>query len=153
MKDKKLKKLVVAFKFLYILTVLSLNSNLFYQCFLLVLFACKDPSPLYKSSKRRNHLQPENLETLFLPSALKLPIKSVTSYQAEIKYLEESQLSFDFLDFATVYSYFNVQMCSYFIVGNKIFCFFKKCVFAFLDEGTFQEGMSQFLQNFEGGCS
>ena len=29
-------------------------------------------------------------------------------------------------------------MCSYFIVGNKIFGFFKKQVFAFLDEGTFQ---------------
>ena len=37
-------------------------------------------------------------------------IKSVTSHQAEIKHLEE--VSFDFLDFATVYSYFNVQMCS-----------------------------------------
>ena len=30
-------------------------------------------------------------------------------------------------------------MC-YFTVGNKIFCFFKKSVFAFLDEDTFQEG-------------
>ena len=39
-------------------------------------------------------------------------------------------------------------MCSYFIVGNKIFCFFKKWVFAFPDEGTFQVG-SQVLQNFE----
>ena len=58
--------------------------------FFLVLFACKDPSPLYKSSKRKNHLKPENLETLFLLSALKMPIKSVTSYQAEIKYLEEA---------------------------------------------------------------
>ena len=47
--------------------------------------ACKDPSPLCKSSKRRNHLKPEDLETLFLLSALKMPIKSVTSYQAEIK--------------------------------------------------------------------
>ena len=43
-------------------------------------------------------------------------------------------------------------MCSYFIVGYKIFCFFKKRVFAFLDEGTFQGG-SQVLQNFEEGCS
>ena len=58
--------------------------------FLLVLFACKDPSPLYKSSKRKNHLKPENLETLFLLSALKMPIKSVTSYQTEIKYLEDA---------------------------------------------------------------
>ena len=45
-------------------------------CFFLVLFACKDFSPLYKSSKRRNRLKPENLETLFLLSALKLPIAS-----------------------------------------------------------------------------
>ena len=85
LKDKKLKKLAVALKFLYFLTVVSLNS-----VFLLVLFSCKDPSPMYKSSKRRNHLKPENLETLFVPSALKVSIKSVTSYQAEKKYLEES---------------------------------------------------------------
>ena len=39
---------------------------------------------------RRNHLKPENLETLFLLAALKMFIKSVTSYQAEIKYLEEA---------------------------------------------------------------
>ena len=58
--------------------------------FLLVLFACKDPSPLYKSSKRRNRLKPENLETLFLLSGLNIHIMSVTSYQAEIKYLEEA---------------------------------------------------------------
>ena len=63
--------------------------------FLLVLFTCKDPSPLYKSSKRRNHLRPENLETLFLLSALKVFVSSVTSYQAEMKYLE-AELSFDF---------------------------------------------------------
>ena len=31
-------------------------------------------------------------------------------------------------------------MCSHFIVGNKIFCFFIKQVFAFLDKGTFQGG-------------
>ena len=70
-KDKKLKKLVVALKFLCFLTVLSSN-----PVFLLVLFACKDPSTLYKSSKRRNHLKTENLETIFLLSALKMPIKS-----------------------------------------------------------------------------
>ena len=40
-------------------------------------------------------------------------------------------------------------MCSYFIVGNKTFCFFKKWVFAFSGEGTFQGG-SQVLQNFDG---
>ena len=49
-------------------------------------------------------------------------------------------------------------MCSYFIVGNKIFWFFKNWVFAFLIEGTLQargwggEGV-RFSQNFEGGCS
>ena len=53
-------------------------------------FACKDSSPLHKSSKRRNHLKPENLETLFLLSALKVHIKSVISNQTEIKYLEEA---------------------------------------------------------------
>ena len=30
-------------------------------------------------------------------------------------------------------------MRSYFTVGYKIFCFFKKLIFPFLDEGTFQE--------------
>ena len=66
LEDKKLNKSAVASKFLCLLTVLSLNSDLFDQCFLLVLFTCKeDPSPLYESSKRRNHLKPENLETLF----------------------------------------------------------------------------------------
>ena len=44
----------------------------------------------FKSLKRRNHLKPDNLETPFLLSALKMPIKSVTSYQAEIKYLEDT---------------------------------------------------------------
>ena len=53
--------------------------------FSLLLFACKDPSPLHNSSKRRNHLQPDNLETFFLLLALKMLIKSATSYQAEIK--------------------------------------------------------------------
>ena len=55
---------------------------------MLVLFACKDPCPLYKSSKRKNHLKPGNLETVFLLLALKIPIKSVTSQQAKIKYLK-----------------------------------------------------------------
>ena len=45
---------------------------------------------LNKSSKTRNHLEPEHLETLFLLSALKVPIKSVSNYQAEIKYLEDA---------------------------------------------------------------
>ena len=47
LKDKKSKKLVVALKFLYFLTVLSLNSNVF----LLDLFACKDSSPFYEYSR------------------------------------------------------------------------------------------------------
>ena len=66
-----------------------------------------------------------------------MPIKSATSYQAEKKIIRRSLTIHSFLDFATVYSYFNVKIC-YFIVGNKIFCVFKKWVFGFLDEGTFQ---------------
>ena len=81
-KHKKLKKLVVALKFLFFLTVLSLNSNFF----LLVLFACKDPSPLSKSSKRRNHLKPENLETLCYTQRH----SAITSYRAETKYLKQA---------------------------------------------------------------
>ena len=85
LKDKKLKKLAVALKFVYFLTVLSLNSNVFCLFYLLVKI------PLHcMIFKRRNHLKTENLETLFLLSALQMPIKSVTSYQAEIKYLEEA---------------------------------------------------------------
>ena len=43
-------------------------------------------------------------------------------------------------------------MCSYFIVGNKIFCFFKKLVFAFLDEGVFQGGSQVLVKSiFQGG--
>ena len=73
LKDKKLKKLGVALKFLYFLIVLSLNSTVFAS-----LFACTDHS-LYKSSKRRNYHEPKNSETLFLLSALKMPVKSVTT--------------------------------------------------------------------------
>ena len=106
---------------------------------MLVLVACKDPSLLYKSSKTRNHLKPENLETLFLQSALKMPIKSVTSYQVEIKYLEEPNclLIFRFCNFIFIFQHSNVFL---FNVGNKIFCFFKKWAFPFLGEGTFQGG-------------
>ena len=46
-------------------------------------------------SETRNHLKTENLK-LFLLSALKISIKSVTSNQEEMKYLEEAKLSFDF---------------------------------------------------------
>ena len=73
LKGKTLNKLDVALNFL---TILSLNSNAFCQSYLLV--------------KIRNHLKPENLETPFLLSVLKKPIKSVNSYQAEIKYLEDA---------------------------------------------------------------
>ena len=74
---------------------------------MLVLLACKDFSPLYKSSKTRKHLKPENLEALVLLSALEMPIKSVPNYQVEIKFLEDTQL-FWFLDFVTVYSDINI---------------------------------------------
>ena len=60
------------------------------QSFFLVLCACKGPSPFRKSSKRRNHLQPVSLETVFLLSALKMLTKSVTSYEAEKLFLEEA---------------------------------------------------------------
>ena len=57
-KDKRLKKLTVALKFLYFLAVLNLNSNLFWQFYLLVKI------PLHCiTSKRRNHAKPENLDT------------------------------------------------------------------------------------------
>ena len=61
LKGKTLKKLAIALKFLYFLTVLSLDFNVFCLFYLL----CKDLSPLYKSSKRKNHLKPMNLEALF----------------------------------------------------------------------------------------
>ena len=43
-----------------------------------------------------------------------------------------------FLDFATVYSYFNIQLCSFFIVENN--CFFKKWVFLFIGRGYISRG-------------
>ena len=56
------------------------------------------------------------------------------------------------LDFATVYSYFNIQMCSNFIFGNKIFCSFKKWVFVLLDVGKLQgEGGGSSSPKFWGG--
>ena len=83
-KDKKLKKLAVALK-LY-----TYCFKFKFECILLVLFASKDPSPLYKYSKTRNLLKPGNLETLFLLSALKMPIKCAIGYQVEIKCLEDA---------------------------------------------------------------
>ena len=51
----------------------SFEVPLFSYCFKFKLFfaSCKDSYPLDKPSKRRNYLKPENLETLFLLSALK----------------------------------------------------------------------------------
>ena len=63
---------------------------------MLVLFACNYLSPLHKSSERKNHLKPENLGTVFLLSALRMPIESVTNHRAEIKYLEISPLIYRF---------------------------------------------------------
>ena len=106
--------------FLYFLTVLSLNSNLFYQCFLLVSFACKYPSLQgmiwYESSKRRNHQKPENLETLFLLSALKMPILSQTLATKQKQNTKKPNCTFCNCIFI-----FNVRVCSYFIVGNILF--------------------------------
>ena len=68
-------------------------------------------------------------------SALKVSVEFATNYQAEIKYLE-IELSFN---------------CCYFIVGNKIFSFFKKWVFAFLDKVRFQGGGGSSSPNFWGG--
>ena len=68
-------------------------------------------------------------------SALKVSVEFATNYQAEIKYLEV-ELSFN---------------CSYFMVGNKIFSFFKKWVFAFLDKVRFQGGGGSSSPNFWGG--
>ena len=48
------------------------------------------------ASKRRNHLKPENLETLFLFSALKVPVKVISCYESEIKYLEALTVEFHF---------------------------------------------------------
>ena len=95
---------------------------------------------MYKYSKRRNNHKPENFDTLFPLSALKMRIKS--HWLPSRNKILRSLTVLWFLNFATVYSYFNVQMCSYFIVGNKIFCFFKKWVFALWDEGTFQGRVS-----------
>ena len=96
---------------------------------MLVLFASKDPSPLYKSSKTKNYLKHENLETHFLLSALEMPIKSFTCYQAEIEYLKrpKSPLIFRFWN----YSYFNIQMCSYLMLELKSFVSLKNECFLF----------------------
>ena len=87
---------------------------------------------MYKSSKTRNHLKPENLETLFLLSALKMSIKSATSYQAEKKCLQTSNspLIFWFCYSILIFQHSNVFL---FNDENKIFRFFKKWFFPFLD--------------------
>ena len=43
------------------------------------------------AAKRRNHLSNENLETLFLLVALKLPAKNLYEFEQEIK-LDEGEL-------------------------------------------------------------
>ena len=98
--------------------------------FLPVLYAFRDPSPLYKSSKRRNYLKPKN-------SAFSIKNAYLVCHQlpSRNKILRRSLTLIWFLDFATLCSYFNVEVCPYFIVGNKIFCFFKK--------GTFQGGRGE----------
>ena len=120
------------------------------QRLFLVLFSCKVPSPFCKSSKRKNHLKPVSLETIFLLSALKRLTKSVPSYQAEKQcILRRSLTLLWFLEFATVYSYFKVQVCSYFIVSNKIFCFFQKwvCIFG---RGYISRGKVKFSKILRG---
>ena len=108
--------------------------------FFLVWFTYKDPFPLYKSSQRKNHLKSREFWDTFLLSALKMSITSVTSYQAGKKILKKRSLT----PLAAVYSSFKVQMCSYVIVGNKIFCYFKKRVFPCLEAGTFEGQLKNF---------
>ena len=40
-------------------------------------------------SKRRNHITPSHLETLFLLASLKIPVKSLNEYSKEIDILEK----------------------------------------------------------------
>ena len=112
---------------------------------MLVLFVCKDLSPLYKSSNTRNHLKPENLETLFLLSTLKMPITSVTSYKEKIKILRRPLTLLWLLDFATVYSYFNIQLCSYLMLEIKSFVSLKNESFLFWTRVQFKGELSYTL--------
>ena len=66
--------------------------------FLLVLFARKDPFPLYKSSKRRSHLNLENLETLFLTSGF-----SFVSWWKESILTEDRFVLFNYEGWVTIY--------------------------------------------------
>ena len=91
--------------------------------------------PFHKSSKRRNHLKLDNLEKFFLLPAWKTPVKSVTSYQAEIKYLEEAQLQHSKVFFS--------------IIGNL---FFFKVNLYFFRRGYISRRESS-SPKFEGGCS
>ena len=102
---------------------------------MLASFACKDPC--FKSSKRRNHLKPDNLETPFLLSVLKMPFESVT----------KSPLIFRFCNCIFMFQHSNVFL--FFNAGNKIFCFFKKWVLLFWTRVHLKGGGSQVLQNFE----
>ena len=116
---------------------------------MLVLFVCKDLSPLYKSSNTRNHLKPENLETLFLLSTLKMPITSVTSYKEKIKILRRRLTLLWFLDFATVYSYFNIQLCSYLMLEIKFFVSLKNESYLFWTRVQFKGGVKLYLDTLE----
>ena len=127
--------------------------------FLLVLFASKDPFPLNKSSKTRNHLKPGNLGTLFLLSALKMPNRHIVCHivchwlPSRSKILRKCLTFLGCLDFATVYSYFNIQMCSYFKLEIKSFVSLKNVSFLFRMSVHFRGEVSYVLPNFEGDCS
>ena len=41
------------------------------------------------ATKQRNHLKPENLETLFLLMNLKIPVKPADCYENELKILDQ----------------------------------------------------------------
>ena len=103
---------------------------------------------------RRNHLKPESLETLFLLSVLKMPIKSVTSYQAEIKYLEEAKLSFDFwilqlyINISTIKCFFIslLEIKSFVSLKNECLLFWMRVHF----KGGGGEGGVKFSKNIRG---
>ena len=124
------------------------------QGFFLNLFACKGPSPFCNSSKRRNHLKPVSLETVFLLSALKMLTKSATSYQAEKQQLEEAQLSFDFLSLQPYIriSKFKCVLISLLVI--KSFVSLKIDSLHFRTRILFKGGGgSQVPPKIEGGCS
>ena len=122
-----LKKLAVA---LTLVTALSLNSNVFCWFCLLV----KIPLHCVNLQRQGTTLNLRIWDT-FSPLSFKMPFKSVTSYQAEI-----TLTLFWFLDFATVYSYFNIQMCSYLMLEIKSFVSLKNEPFLFWARVHFKGG-------------